>query len=331
MVTYIIGDLFKSPAKVLVNTVNTVGVMGKGIAKMFKAVYPEMFLRYQHLCERGELTVGRLWLYKTSHKWILNFPTKVSWKHPSKPEYIEAGLKRFVATYSQHGITSIAFPKLGCGNGELDWERTVRPLMEKYLAHLAIDIFVYLHNMPMLPEHDALTEMRTWLRAEPETLAFDTAWDDIIEVVGSGLSLETKGHESFTLALTPKGDLLLRLRNPTLFAKLVIALQELFQLRQPRVLDRDKVLIPQDCMLDLWQAIRGYGFCTARMMPGGLDILAPYLMPLLERLTYMRPVQLSRRKTDSTQVVEAGLQLYAPSMASSDHADPRPAPIAHRA
>ena len=70
MITYVDFSLFDSPAKVLVNTVNTVGVMGKGIAKEFKGIYPEMFTEYQQLCEDGALDIGKLWVYKTSHKWV---------------------------------------------------------------------------------------------------------------------------------------------------------------------------------------------------------------------------------------------------------------------
>lgn len=97
LITYVVGDLLKSPARVLVNTVNTVGVMGKGIAKDFKTIYPEMFIQYQLLCERKQFHIGQLWLYKTRHKWILNFPTKKDWKQPSKIEYIEEGLRKFVS------------------------------------------------------------------------------------------------------------------------------------------------------------------------------------------------------------------------------------------
>jgi hypothetical protein len=84
-----------------------------------------------------------LHLYRGTHKWVLNFPTKKHWRNASKPEYIEAGLKTFVAGYMRAGITNIAFPRLGCGNGELDWESQVRPLMEKYLSRLPIDVFVH--------------------------------------------------------------------------------------------------------------------------------------------------------------------------------------------
>ena len=142
MITYVIGDLLKSPADVLVNTVNTVGVMGKGIANDFKKIYPEMFTQYQKLCEKGLFNIGQLWIFKTKNKWVLNFPTKKHWRNPSKIEYIEAGLDKFVKTYAEKGITSISFPMLGCGNGELNWETEVRPLMEKYLKNIPIDIYI---------------------------------------------------------------------------------------------------------------------------------------------------------------------------------------------
>src|SRR5437870_3711645 len=153
MITYVTGDLFQSPAKVLVNTVNTVGVMGKGIADEFRRIYPDMFERYRALCEQKQLKIGQLWLYKTPHKWILNFPTKQEWTQKSRPEFIEAGLKKFVATYSDKDITSISFPQLGCGNGKLNWESQVKPLMEHYLRKLPITIYIHLYEMNVTPEH----------------------------------------------------------------------------------------------------------------------------------------------------------------------------------
>ena len=146
MITYVVGDLFTSPAKVLVNTVNTVGVMGKGIAYDFKRIYPEMFKEYQYFCEQGMFNTGQLWLYKTPHKWILNFPTKKHWRNKSEIEYLEKGLRKFADTYDKKGIESISFPMLGCGYGGLDWEREVQPLMEEYLQPLPIN--VYIHVFP---------------------------------------------------------------------------------------------------------------------------------------------------------------------------------------
>lgn len=147
MIKYIEGDIFKSPAQVIVNTVNTVGVMGKGIALSFKQRYPKMFEQYKKVCDKHQLTIGKLMLVYEADYWLLLFPTKESWRNPSKIEYIEKGLMKFVQTYADKGITSAAFPKLGCGNGGLDWKE-VKPLMEKYLNKLPIDIYIYLDGAP---------------------------------------------------------------------------------------------------------------------------------------------------------------------------------------
>lgn len=143
MILYVKGDLFQSPAQVLVNTVNTVGVMGKGIALEFKRLFPEMYRRYRDLCEQRQIEIGKLWLYKSPNKWVLNFPTKKHWRYPSRVEYIEAGLQKFVESYGNLDIHSIAFPPLGCGNGQLDFETQAKPLMEKYLRQLPIEVFIY--------------------------------------------------------------------------------------------------------------------------------------------------------------------------------------------
>lgn len=143
MILYVKGDLFQSPAQVLVNVVNTAGVMGKGIALEFKTLFPEMFVEYQRLCRQGKLHIGALWLYRSPGKWVLNFPTKQHWRQPSRLEYIEMGLTKFTQTYEAMSIHSIAFPALGCGLGQLDFAAQVQPLMEKHLRDLPIDIYVY--------------------------------------------------------------------------------------------------------------------------------------------------------------------------------------------
>ena len=209
MITYVVCDLFASPAQTLVNTVNTVGVMGKGIAKDFKTIYPEMFSRYQELCEKGQFQIGQLWPYRTPHKLVLNFPTKKHWRSPSRPEYIEAGLKTFAEKYHLYGVTSISFPLLGCGNGELDWESQVQPLMEQYLGKLPIDIYIHLQNKqdPYTPEHRDLKEMKRWLRSEPESLAFNEVWADLIAAIASDpdcVAIATE--ESFQVRIGGKED-----------------------------------------------------------------------------------------------------------------------------
>jgi O-acetyl-ADP-ribose deacetylase (regulator of RNase III) len=154
MLTYLYANLFDSPAQTLVNTVNTVGVMGKGIAKSFRERYPPMFAEYRKLCDRDQFGIGKLHLWKGDGRWILNFPTKTTWKLPSKLDYVERGLATFVANYEKMGIVSASFPPLGCGNGNLDWS-DVRPVMEQYLSRINIPIYVHsLHvGNEFVPEH----------------------------------------------------------------------------------------------------------------------------------------------------------------------------------
>lgn len=143
MITYKSGDIFTSDMQTLVNPVNTVGVMGKGLAKQFKIRFPSMFEAYKAACGNHTLGIGDLHLYRADDKWILNFPTKAHWRAQSKLEYIEAGFTRFSEIYQQGEITSIAFPMLGCGLGGLDWKAEVKPLMEQYLKDLNIPVEIY--------------------------------------------------------------------------------------------------------------------------------------------------------------------------------------------
>jgi O-acetyl-ADP-ribose deacetylase (regulator of RNase III) len=137
------GDIFDSPAQVIVNPVNCKGHMGKGLALAFKQRYPQMFVTYQNECREGKLCIGQPTLYTASTPWILNFPTKDHWRDDSKVEYLEAGLQYFVAHYKALEITSIAFPKLGAGLGKLSWDE-VGPLMVKYLSEIDIDVSIYI-------------------------------------------------------------------------------------------------------------------------------------------------------------------------------------------
>ena len=274
MINYVVCDLFTSPARTLVNTVNTVGVMGKGIAKDFKTIYPEMFSEYQELCERGLFDIGQLWIYRTPHKWVLNFPTKKHWRSRSRPEYIEAGLEKFVATYHNYGITSISFPLLGCGNGELDWETQVRPLMKQYLSKLPIDVYIHLQDRkdPYAPEHRNIREMKKWLRGEPESLAFTEVWADLVTA--------TTADPQFV-----------GLGNKERFRAGVGADQESIILE----LDNETVTIPKEAFLDLWQQLRDAGFVSGEYLPSGLSTYSTYITPLMARLSYIQPVKMAKR------------------------------------
>lgn len=142
MIEYVHGNIFDSPAQTIVNPVNCMGAMGAGLARQFKERYPSMFEKYKQCCLNNSLMPGKLLLHKAEDHWILNFPTKDDWRDKSRISYIEDGLRKFVETYEQRGITSIAFTKLGCGLGGLDWLQ-VKPIMEQYLNHLPITVYLY--------------------------------------------------------------------------------------------------------------------------------------------------------------------------------------------
>jgi len=143
MITTTNTNIFNSDSQTLVNTVNCVGVMGKGIALEYKKRYPDMFLKYRDLCFKNQIKVGNdFYVYNAGNRLILNFPTKVHWRNNSKYEYISIGLDKFVETYTNYGITSISFPMLGTSNGGLD-KSVVLDLMISKLSQLPIDIKIH--------------------------------------------------------------------------------------------------------------------------------------------------------------------------------------------
>lgn len=142
-INYIRGNIFNSSMQTIVNTVNIVGFMGAGIALEYKRRFPEMFNEYHDLCTSGNLKIGDLHLWKNSSQWILNFPTKIHYSNPSKLDFINKGLSKFISEYKKLGITSIAFPQLGSQLGGLDWENAVKPLMYKFLEDIDIQVEIY--------------------------------------------------------------------------------------------------------------------------------------------------------------------------------------------
>ncbi len=148
MITFTEGNLLKANTEALVNTVNTVGVMGKGIALMFKEAFPENFRAYAAACKKNEIKVGRVFVTERQDwvdgpKWIINFPTKQHWRNPSKIEWIKEGLQDLLRVIREHKIKSIALPPLGSGNGGLDW-KNVRPLIQSSLGSLEdVEVIVY--------------------------------------------------------------------------------------------------------------------------------------------------------------------------------------------
>lgn len=147
MITYLQGNLLDAEVEALVNTVNTVGVMGKGIALMFKERFPQNMQEYAQACKAGDVQTGRMFVTKTGElmgpKWVVNFPTKQHWKAKSKIEWIESGLEDLRRFIEENSLQSIAIPPLGAGNGGLDWQE-VKPLLERALDDLeGVNILVF--------------------------------------------------------------------------------------------------------------------------------------------------------------------------------------------
>lgn len=143
------GNLLDSTAEALVNTVNTVGVMGKGIALQFKNRFPHNYKVYKKACDEGTFDVGQVLVTQDgdllNHKTIINFPTKKHWRSPSKYEYISTGLVALKEALKKHQIKSVAIPPLGCGNGGLDWEK-VKELITEALKDVEAEVYLYTPN-----------------------------------------------------------------------------------------------------------------------------------------------------------------------------------------
>lgn len=149
MIHYLTGDLFESKAVALVNTVNLLGVMGKGVALQFKNNYPLNFKLYKEACRTGEIAIGKLFVTVENtvfgERIIINFPTKTDWRKPSEYLYIEKGLDDLIRVIDKYKITSIAIPPLGAGNGGLNWGN-VKKMIDQKLSGLDVDIYVYEPN-----------------------------------------------------------------------------------------------------------------------------------------------------------------------------------------
>ena len=265
MLTYLSSSIWASPAQTLVNTVNVVGAMGKGIALEFKRGYPEMYRRYRELCEAKEFKVGMLWLYKARDRYILNFPTKNHWRHPSKSEYIEAGLKKFIGCYEQMGIMSISFPQLGTGHGGLDWETQVRPVMEKYLKALTIPVYIHIRAQKagFVPEH---------LLPINQAIPFEVLLDDLKKLEGRRLNTLVKKNE-FTFKGMDNGFLVF-------------------------IRGKNTIKIPTEHLRMLWDDLHMYKVLPPKKTPGRIAKEHALIFSLLINVPYIQTVDSSENYSD---------------------------------
>lgn len=264
MLQFIQSSILDSQAQTVVNTVNTFGVMGKGLAHAFREKYPEMFKAYKNLCENNQFNVGQLWLWRGANQWVLNFPTKKHWRYPSKLDYIEAGLAKFVANYESRGIREISFPRLGCGNGGLDWNE-VRPLMERYLGDLPIPIYIHDFEADIgSPEH------KLAFMSKPYRRSFDALLDDLRQICNDSAGhFKTIANKSpFVAAVTTDNNLI--------FTESKIG---------------TRITVTSDELYEAWVMLMNGPLVESRLV-GEAKNASEYLLSLLASLPYARAVQL---------------------------------------
>ena len=228
-----------------------------------------MFKAYRRVCDQKVLSPGKLWLWRGCGSWVLNFPTKVHWRNPSKLEWVEQGLAKFVSAYPEQGITEISFPQLGCGNGNLEWN-DVRPLMEHYLSK--VNIPVYIHDFTVnigLPEH--LEPVAAALREDGnDSNSFDGFMASIERALNvSGGQLATLGSQDpFAACICKNGALSIETPSAT-------------------------CLFEEDDLRGVWLDLQN-GLVTRRKAEWSISGGGESLLSLLSVLPNARPVQIQR-------------------------------------
>lgn len=264
-----------SSAQTVVNTVNTVGVMGKGLAAAFKERYPEMFREYQKVCKSGRLEPGSSWLWKGSDQWVLNFATKKHWRNPSKIEYVRNGLIEFRKNFESAGIREIAFPRLGCGNGGLDWKE-VKPMMVEYLHDLPVTVYIHDFEKKLgALEHDLPLMQQV---KEPDS--FEDFYQDLIRVIDScnGEIRPLMMSEPFYVQLNDRNEL-----------------------RGAR--GCDDLLAAEEDLFRIW-SILSVSPLGRFDLPEPVQNCALKVFSVLSQLPYVRPVNIASRHGRNNLVIE---------------------------
>lgn len=270
MLIYRRTSLLESSAQTLVNTVNCVGIMGKGLAHAFKEREPAMFTAYKRICDQRLLEPGKLWLWRGEPSWVLNFPTKVHWRYPSKLEWIEAGLEKFVSAYEAQGISEISFPKLGCGNGNLDWD-DVRPVMEHFLGKLPIKVYIHDHTKDIgLPEHLEAIAMtvRKGGVVEPSFEGFVHSLHQVVDLGGEHL-VELGSQVPFRAAMTASDTLAIEAGG-------------------------ERWQFEEEALRGVWLELQS-GVVTKDLAAWTEQDAGPQMVTLLSLLPGIRPIEIQRR------------------------------------
>ena len=289
MLQFIHSSILDSQAQTVVNTVNTVGVMGKGLAQAFREKYPSMFKAYKELCDNNQFSVGQLWLWRGGNQWVLNFPTKKHWRYPSKLEYIESGLVKFVANYESRGIREISFPRLGCGNGGLNWE-DVKPLMEKYLSNLPIPIYIHDFEADIgAPEH------KLAFMGKPYRRNFDALLEDLRSICfeSAGLFKTIVNRTPFQAVVADDGSVnFIDIKNSV------------------------DIAVSADELYEAWVMLINGPLGESRLV-GEAKNASEYLLGLLASLPYARAVQIVTKDGHRSVAIELSDDLSAEEIITS--------------
>lgn len=277
-------EIFQSPARVLMNPVNTAGVMSSGVSAEFKRFFPDAFSRYRSFCEAGQIEPGRLFFYHADFRTILHFPIKRHWRTAASAEIVESGLQKLAAVWTDQNIHALAIPRFA--EGELDWDTVIQPMLEIYLGPMPIP--VYLHHQSMPDTRRSIKRLDQLLNLPPQRLPFDRVWKDLGRIVRRASSqFATEDKRAFTVAF----------QDGTRYRRLVVTPdgEASFSIGAPS-------------LAELWDILQSAQILLPAQFPSGLETAAPYLMPLFAKVEYVRVV----RGAMGDAAVSAALQLISP-------------------
>lgn len=260
-------EIFHSPSRVLVNPVNTAGVMSSGISAEFKRFFPDAFSHYRSLCEAGRMEPGRLFIYQADYRTVLHLPIKRHWRMSSTAEIVESGLQKLAAVWADQGIHALAIPRFA--EGELDWDSIIRPMLEIYLAPLPIP--VYLHHQSVPDTRRSIKQIDQFVNRPSQRLPFSRVWKELGRIVRRTYAQVTTGDGNpFTVAY----------QDGTRYNRLVIT-----------PANEGSIGVSMASLAELWDMLQISRMLLPSQFPSGLELVAPYLLPLLAKLEYVRIVR----------------------------------------
>lgn len=282
-------ELFYSPARALVNPVNTGGVMSSGVSAEFKRFFPGAFSHYRSLCETGQLEPGRLFFWRGDYRTVIHLPIKRHWRSAATTDIIEAGLQKLADTWAEQGIHALALPRLAVG--ELEWETAVKPLVETYLAPLPIP--VYVHHQTTSDPRRGVRQLDHFLNLPPQPVPFEKLWRDLGRIV-------RRVNGEFSIMDDERVTVVYESR---VRAKRLIITPE----------SGTEAIISDSLLRDLWTTACAAGLLLPSQFPGGLETVAQALLAVLDKAEYVRVV---RAALGDNAVVPSLLVVPPPDMSS---------------